>query len=133
MRVPPTAGPRVVSWTAMTARRPAAASWTRISSSWPISRASSRAFMGAPEYTLPSLSLEARVKGSLSQGVLPVVLGRLYVERRSGLLHLTRGAERRSARFRKGHIVYAETTAAEDHMGEVLVRNGLLSPADLDR
>jgi Domain of unknown function (DUF4388) len=89
--------------------------------------------MGAPEYTLPSLSLEAAVKGSLSQGVIPVVLGRLYVERRSGLLHLTRGEERRSARFRKGHVVNADTSAAEDHMGEVLVRNGLLSPADLQR
>jgi len=57
----------------------------------------------------------------------------LYVERQSGLLHLTRAEERRSARFRKGHIVHADTTAAEDHMGEVLVRNGLLSAADLGR
>lgn len=73
------------------------------------------------------------MKGSLSQGVIPVVLGRLYVERLSGLLHLTRGEERRSARFRKGHVVNADTSAAEDHMGEVLVRNGLLSPADLQR
>src|SRR5438552_3857630 len=47
MRVPPTAGPRDVSWMAMTARRPATASWTRITSSWPISRAIPRAFMGA--------------------------------------------------------------------------------------
>lgn len=73
------------------------------------------------------------MKGSLCLGVLPVVLGRLYVERRSGLLHLTRDDERRSARFRKGHIVHADTTVAEDHMGEVLVRNGLLSAADLGR
>jgi hypothetical protein len=73
------------------------------------------------------------VKGSLCLGALPVVLGRLYVDRQSGLLHLTRGDERRSARFRKGHIVNADTTAAEDHMGEVLVRNGLLSAADLSR
>jgi hypothetical protein len=73
------------------------------------------------------------VKGSLSPGVLPVVLGRLYVERQSGLLHLTRGEERRSARFRKGHIIHADTTAAEDHMGEVLVRNGLLSAGDLEQ
>jgi hypothetical protein len=73
------------------------------------------------------------VKGRLSQGVLPVVLGRLYVERQSGSLHLTKDGERRSARFRKGHIVNAETTAPEDHMGEVLVRNGLLSRGDLER
>jgi hypothetical protein len=73
------------------------------------------------------------VKGSLCPGTLPVVLGRLYVERQSGLLHLTRAEERRSVRFRKGHIVHADTTAAEDHMGEVLVRKGLLSAADLGR
>jgi Domain of unknown function (DUF4388) len=73
------------------------------------------------------------VNGSLCLGVLPVVLGRLYVDRQTGLLHLTRGDERRSARFRKGHIVNADTTVAEDHMGEVLVRNGLLSAADLSR
>ncbi len=73
------------------------------------------------------------MKESLCLGVLPVVLGRLYVDRQSGLLHLTRGDERRSARFRKGHIVNADTTVAEDHMGEVLVRNGLLSVADLSR
>jgi hypothetical protein len=73
------------------------------------------------------------VKGSLCQGTIPVVLGRLYVDRQSGLLHLTRGEERRSARFRKGHIVHADTTVAEDHMGEVLVRHGLLSAADLNR
>lgn len=73
------------------------------------------------------------MKGTLHSGVLPVVLGRLYVERKSGLLHLTRGEERRSARFRKGHLIHADTTVAEDHMGEVLVRNGLLSPADLRR
>ncbi|HEY2943193.1 MAG TPA: DUF4388 domain-containing protein [Vicinamibacteria bacterium] len=73
------------------------------------------------------------MKGSLCQGTIPVVLGRLYVDRQSGLLHLTRGEERRSARFRKGHIVHADTTVAEDHMGEVLVRHGLLSAADLNR
>ena len=73
------------------------------------------------------------MKGSLCRGMLPVVLGRLYVERQSGLLHLTRGEERRSARFRKGHIVHADTSATEDHMGEVLVRHGLLSAADLGR
>src|SRR5262249_7657029 len=59
----PTAGPSVVSWMAMTARRPAARSWTRMTSSWPIARASSRAVMKAPEYTLPSLSLEACGEG----------------------------------------------------------------------
>ena len=73
------------------------------------------------------------MKGSLCPGMLPTVLGRLYVERQSGLLHLTLEEERRSARFRRGHIVHADTTAAEDHMGEVLVRNGLLSVADLRR
>src|SRR5688500_17983926 len=43
MRVPPTAGPRVVSCTAITARKPEAASRTRWTSSWPAASAKSSA------------------------------------------------------------------------------------------
>jgi hypothetical protein len=71
--------------------------------------------------------------GKLWEGVLPGVLRELYVERRTGLLTFTRQEERRSVRFRRGHIVSADTTVREDRMGDVLVRLGVLSPADLKR
>jgi tetratricopeptide (TPR) repeat protein len=70
------------------------------------------------------------MQGSLSPGVLPGLLRDLYVGRRSGLLHFTRGDERRSVGLRRGHISHAQTNVPEDHMGEVLVRLGRLSPDD---
>ena len=57
----------------------------------------------------------------------------MYVGRRSGMLHLVRGDEEQSLRFRGGHIVNAHTNVVEDRLGEMLVRRGLLSPADLAR
>ena len=44
-----------------------------------------------------------------------------------------RGEERQSLRFRRGHIVNAHTNVLEERLGEMLVRRGLLSEADLAR
>jgi tetratricopeptide (TPR) repeat protein len=55
------------------------------------------------------------------------------VGRKTGRLHFTRGDERRSVRFRRGHIVHAETNVEADHLGHVLVRLGKLAPEDLAR
>src|SRR5688572_27743335 len=73
------------------------------------------------------------MKGNLSRGVLPGLLRELFVAHKSGLLHVTRGPERRSVRFQDGRIVGAQANAPEDQMGPVLVRQGFLSQADLDR
>lgn len=72
-------------------------------------------------------------QGDLTEGILPAVLRTLYVERRTGLLHVTRDDERGSICFIQGNIVYGETNIKECHLGEVLVRHGLLMEADLDR
>ncbi len=73
------------------------------------------------------------MKGNLSRGVLPGLLRELFVTHRSGLLHVTRGTERRSVRFQDGRIVGAQASDPEEQMGPVLVRQGFLSQADLDR
>jgi tetratricopeptide (TPR) repeat protein len=73
------------------------------------------------------------MKGSLSEGAIAGILRELYVGRKSGLLHFTRGSERRSVRFYKGNIVHADTNVKEERLGETLVRRGLLSAADLKR
>ena len=73
------------------------------------------------------------MNGALGEGVLPGLLRELYVGRKSGMLSFRRGEERRGVRFRKGHIVHAETNVRDDHMGSVLVRNGRLSAGDLKR
>jgi tetratricopeptide (TPR) repeat protein len=43
--------------------------------------------------------------GALAEGVIPGVLREAYVGRRSGVLHFTRGEERRSIRFLCGNVV----------------------------
>jgi DnaJ-domain-containing protein 1 len=73
------------------------------------------------------------IQGPLWEGVLPSVLRKLYVERRTGRLSFQRDVERHSVRFQNGHIVNAETNVREDRMGELLVRQGRLTPPDLKR
>ena len=71
--------------------------------------------------------------GELSKGVVPGLLREVYVGRRSGWLRLVRGHEQQSIRFRRGHIVNAHTNVLEERLGELLVRRGKLSAADLAR
>jgi tetratricopeptide (TPR) repeat protein len=73
------------------------------------------------------------MKGTISEGAIAGILRELYVGRKSGLLHFTRGDERRSVRFHKGNIVHGDTNIKEDRLGETLVRQELLSAADLKR
>jgi curved DNA-binding protein CbpA len=73
------------------------------------------------------------MQGSLSPGVLPGLLRDLYVGRRSGTAHFSRGEERRSVRFHRGHITNAATSVESDRLGDTLVRLGKLSAADLGR
>ncbi len=71
--------------------------------------------------------------GELSKGIVPGLLREIYVSRMSGWLRLVRGKERQSIRFRRGHIVNAHTNVLEERLGELLVRRGKLSAADLAR
>jgi tetratricopeptide (TPR) repeat protein len=73
------------------------------------------------------------MNGSLSEGVLPGLLRELYVGRKTGMLYFVNGDERRGVRFRKGHIIRADTNVKVERLGETLVRLGLLTQTDLDR
>ncbi len=70
---------------------------------------------------------------ALAKGIVPGLLREIYVGRRSGWLRLACGEERQSLRFRRGHIVNAHTNVREERLGEVMVRHGRLSAADLAR
>jgi hypothetical protein len=72
------------------------------------------------------------MSSSLSQGLVPGLLGEFYTGRRSGILHFTRGEERRSVSLHQGRIVNANTNVEEDRLGEILVRRGVLTRSDLD-
>lgn len=60
-------------------------------------------------------------------------LHEIHDSRRTGVLHLMQHEEFRGLRFRGGQIVHGISSVPEEHMGEVLVRDGLLSAADLER
>jgi tetratricopeptide (TPR) repeat protein len=82
---------------------------------------------------MPVESLPFPLEGPLQEGVLSTVLRNIYLGRRTGLLHIRNGKERGSVCFVEGHIVYGDTTIEECHMGDTLVRHGMLSPQDLGR
>jgi tetratricopeptide (TPR) repeat protein len=73
------------------------------------------------------------MKGTLAEGVLPGLLRSLYVGRKSGRLHFIGADARRVVRIQRGQMIAAESNAADERLGETLVRLGQLSQADLDR
>jgi curved DNA-binding protein CbpA len=73
------------------------------------------------------------LRGEIAEGVLPQLLRRIYVERRTAMLRCVRGDEEQSLRFNGGHIVNAHTNIKADRLGEMLVRRGLLSDDGLAR
>ena len=66
--------------------------------------------------------------------LLPEFLREVYVGQRTGLLHVTRG-ERAGVSFRSvnGEIVSGSSTDERGRLGEMLVRQGRLKRADLER
>jgi serine/threonine-protein kinase len=57
----------------------------------------------------------------------------IYVSGRTGHLHFTRPKQWRSLRFLKGQILHATSDVEGEHLGDVLVRYGLLAQDDLER
>ena len=73
------------------------------------------------------------MKGSLAPGTLIDLLHEIHDSRKTGVLHLMQRGQFRGLRFRGGEIVHGISSLPEEHMGQVLVRDGLLSAADLER
>ena len=57
----------------------------------------------------------------------------IYVRAKSGHLHFTHGTERRSLYFVRGLILYGTSDVEGEHLGNTLVRYGLMSQEDLER
>ena len=73
------------------------------------------------------------MKGLIAEGALPEMLRDVYVGRRSGRLHLSRGRERYSVMFVKGDIVHCESSVAQAHLGEIMLSLGMIDRAVLTR
>jgi serine/threonine protein kinase len=61
------------------------------------------------------------------------LLREAHVEGKSGHLHFSHASEHRSLRLLQGRIVHGTSDVAGEHLGDVLVRYGHLSQADLER
>jgi curved DNA-binding protein CbpA len=70
---------------------------------------------------------------TIEPGVLPGLLRDLYLQRGTGLLHFTRGADRGSVCFIRGHIAWGQSSLEECRLGSVLVRHGLVSPESIEQ
>ena len=68
--------------------------------------------------------------GTLALGVLPEVVRQLFVESRTGDLHIAHGADRCTIHFAQGLIADCETTLPGCQLGDVLVQVGHLSSGD---
>jgi len=86
-----------------------------------------------PPATAPRTTLPSAAAKPLSEGALPGVLRDLYLGNKSGTLHLRRQAKHLSLLIWEGNALHASSTAPEDHLGAVAVREGLMSQTDLDR
>jgi tetratricopeptide (TPR) repeat protein len=65
-------------------------------------------------------------------GALFKLIRDIHVDGKSGDLHMTHDSERRSLRILRGQIINGSCDLPGEHLGDVLIRYGFLSQADLD-
>ena len=72
------------------------------------------------------------IRGSLREASLPDVLQLLAMGRKSGCLSVTHRHSFGNIYFDRGRISYASIVNRRDRLGDILVKNGLIAPAELD-
>jgi tetratricopeptide (TPR) repeat protein len=73
------------------------------------------------------------IKGSLKEASLPDVIQLLFLGRRTGCLALADRHNFGTIYFEEGHIVYAAIVNRRDRLGDILLRNGRLTQAQLQQ
>jgi curved DNA-binding protein CbpA len=73
------------------------------------------------------------VQGDLTLDSLGDVIRKLYVNRRSGILHLARGETSKRIYFRKGSMIFANSDVDADRLGEFLIRQGVIDRDAFDK
>jgi len=82
--------------------------------------------MVAPEPAAPS-------QPAADPTALFKLMREIYLGRKSGHLHFTHGRERRSLLIHSGHILHGTSDVLGEHLGDVLVRYGLLEQPELNQ
>jgi tetratricopeptide (TPR) repeat protein len=72
------------------------------------------------------------IKGSLKEASLPDVIQLLFLGRRTGCLALADRHNFGTIYFDEGHIVYAAIVNRRDRLGDILVRSGRITAAQLE-
>src|SRR6478752_2705043 len=72
------------------------------------------------------------IKGSLKEASLPDVLQLLAMGKKTGCLSVTHRNNFGYIYFDKGRISYASVVNRRDRLGDLLVKNGLITQAQLD-
>jgi hypothetical protein len=71
-------------------------------------------------------------RGTLARLSLPELLRELQSARASGILSLVAGGARKALYFREGRVVFATSNVPSDRLGEVLLRDGRITPEQND-
>ncbi len=69
------------------------------------------------------------MQGDLSQDTLAGVIRGLYLDRKSGILHLEREGIEKRIYFKKGSMIFANSDVNDDRIGEFLIRNNAIDRA----
>jgi tetratricopeptide (TPR) repeat protein len=73
------------------------------------------------------------IRGSLREASLPDVLQLLALGKKTGCLSIAHKSNFGSIYFNQGRICYAAIVNRRDRLGDIMVKNGILSQAQLDR
>ncbi|MEE9218145.1 MAG: DUF4388 domain-containing protein [Acidobacteriota bacterium] len=73
------------------------------------------------------------MRGSLAPGTLIAVVRALHAGEKSGVLELVHGNDCRKLLFHNGTLKFASTNVAQERLGQFLLSQGRLRPADLDK
>lgn len=73
------------------------------------------------------------MQGDLTLDALGDVIRKLYVNRRSGILHLSQDKTSKRIYFRKGSMIFANSDVETDRLGEFLIRQRLIDREAFER
>jgi curved DNA-binding protein CbpA len=73
------------------------------------------------------------LQGDLTRDALADVIRALYVNRRSGILHLAQGKVSKRIYFRKGSMIFANSDVETDRLGEFLIRRAVITREDFEK
>jgi hypothetical protein len=77
---------------------------------------------------LEPFAVPGGLRGSLARLVLPELLHELHGAGATGILSLTSGGARKALYFKGGRVVFGASNLPSDRLGEVLLREGKITP-----